>query len=68
MLPNLTNHYIKLSDGDIQYEWNSDIFCSNLAKLEKLSIDIEYYLLVGNACVYRLIFKMAIDIELLSLT
>ena len=26
MLPNLTNHFIKLSDGDLQCEWNSDIF------------------------------------------
>ena len=26
MLPNLTNHYIKLSDGDLQCEWNSDNF------------------------------------------
>ena len=25
MLPNLTNHYIKLSDGDLQCEWNSDV-------------------------------------------
>ena len=26
MLPNLTNQFIKLSDGDLQCEWNSDIF------------------------------------------
>ena len=25
MLPNLTNQFIKLSDGDLQCEWNSDI-------------------------------------------
>ena len=25
-LPNLTNQFIKLSDGDLQCEWNSDIF------------------------------------------
>ena len=27
MLPNLTNQFIKLSDGDLQCEWISDIFC-----------------------------------------
>ena len=26
MLPNLTNQFIKLSDGNLQCEWNSDIF------------------------------------------
>ena len=26
MLPNLTNQFIKLSDGDLQCKWNSDIF------------------------------------------
>ena len=26
MLPNLTNQFIKLSDGDIQCEWNLDFF------------------------------------------
>ena len=31
MLPNLTNHYIKLSDGDLQCEWNSDIFLKSSA-------------------------------------
>ena len=25
-IPNLTNQFIKLSDGDLQSEWNSDIF------------------------------------------
>ena len=26
MLSNLTKQFIKLSDGDLQCEWNSDIF------------------------------------------
>ena len=36
MLPNLTNHFIKLSDGDLQCEWNSDIFSWVLSEGELL--------------------------------
>ena len=28
MLPNLINQFIKLSDGYLQWEWNSDFFAS----------------------------------------
>ena len=28
MLPNLINQFIKLSDGDLQWEWNPDFFAS----------------------------------------
>ena len=30
MFTNLTNHFIKLSYGDLQCEWNSDIFSLNM--------------------------------------
>ena len=32
MPPNLTNQFIKLSDGDLQCEWNSDIFSKVLKR------------------------------------
>ena len=35
MLPNLTNQFIKLSDGDLLCEWNSDIFIIDFSKTEK---------------------------------
>ena len=35
MLPNLTNQFIKLSDGDLQCEWNSDIFWSDVTTFKR---------------------------------
>ena len=38
MLPNLTNQFIKLSDGDHQCEWNSDLFLLKITLLDVLCI------------------------------
>ena len=35
MLPNLTNQFIKLSDGDLQCKWNSDIYIIDFSMTEK---------------------------------
>ena len=35
MLTNLTNQFIKLSDGDLQCEWNSDIFWSDVKTFKR---------------------------------
>ena len=35
MLPNLTNQFINLSNGDLQCEWNSDIFWSDVKTFKR---------------------------------
>ena len=38
MLPNLTNQFIKLSDGVLQCEWNWDIFNTNLSCFRNFTV------------------------------
>ena len=59
MLPNLTNHYIKLSDGDLQCEWNLDIFknsfCVKFQKeLHLFWQKMQMYVLCWNYSIQRM--------------
>ena len=47
MLPNLINQFIKLSDGDLQCEWNSDFYSIILSKSNSLKqCDMSHWMIL----------------------